>query len=148
MEDKKLKIIGALILAIIVLGAAFAFTNTEKDSNSAEENREILPKPSNKTTIYFFWGDGCPVCAKEKPFIEELDQKHEDLEVRMYEVYYNETNQKLYQNMAKKYGFQARNVPGTFLAEEYWIGFSNSIRNEIEAKTTECLDKKCESPLK
>ena len=30
--------------------------------------------PQNQVVLYFFWGDGCPHCAKAKPFLIGLAQ--------------------------------------------------------------------------
>ena len=45
---------------------------------------------TEKIEIYFFWGQGCPHCAKEKPFLEELKQKYPQLEIKEFEVYYSQ----------------------------------------------------------
>ena len=42
---------------------------------------------TNKVIIYLFWGDGCPHCAEEKPFLEELIAQNPNVEVRAYEIW-------------------------------------------------------------
>jgi thiol-disulfide isomerase/thioredoxin len=39
--------------------------------------------------VYFFWGDGCPHCAEEEPFLESLEKKYPQVNVVDYEVWYN-----------------------------------------------------------
>ena len=46
----------------------------------------------NPTTIYFFYGKECPHCAKEKPFLDELEKKYSDLTIKRYEVWHNKEN--------------------------------------------------------
>jgi len=41
----------------------------------------------NKLKAYFFWGEGCPHCVKEKAFLEELVKKYPQLEIEDYEIY-------------------------------------------------------------
>ncbi|MFA6272684.1 MAG: hypothetical protein WC693_06380, partial [Patescibacteria group bacterium] len=48
--------------------------------------------------IYFFWGNGCPHCAEEEPFLEQLKAKYPNIEIRDFEVWYNKDNQKLLQS--------------------------------------------------
>lgn len=146
-------------MVVVLVGAGIALADagvkTQDNPQEADESspdkktpdETRLPEPGNTTTVYFFWGDGCPHCAKEKPFLEELDRKHEDLEVKMYEVYNSKENQVLYQNTAEKYGTSARGVPGTFIGNEHWVGYSKSIGNEMEDKIEQCLEDGCEGPL-
>ncbi|KKT07630.1 MAG: putative membrane protein, partial [Candidatus Nomurabacteria bacterium GW2011_GWB1_43_19] len=35
--------------------------------------QDLAADPIN---IYFFWGEGCPHCEKEKPFLETLEEKY------------------------------------------------------------------------
>lgn len=150
IEKDSMKIGLSILAALAIVALAFAFTQNPSTSTEVSPNQNsemILPETSNKTTVYFFWGDGCPYCAKEKPFLEELDEKHEDLEVKMYEVYYNKTNQQIYQNVAQKYDTQPRGIPATFIGKKHWAGYNQQIGNQIEAKVEECLKNSCESPL-
>ena len=45
--------------------------------------------------IYFFWGNGCPHCAKEKPFLEKLDKERDEISATFFEIYYSEENRTL-----------------------------------------------------
>ena len=146
-----------LLAVLLVTGLAFTVvqssqsgTGSERgvENSEAEKSEVLLPETGNRTTVYFFWGDGCPYCEREKPFLEELDREHEDLEVKMYEVYNSRENQKIYQNVAEKYGVSARGVPGTFIGDEHWSGYNEEIGNEIESKIDECLEQSCKTPLK
>ena len=56
-----------------------------------------------KVKLWFFWGQGCPHCAAEKPFLEELAKKYPQLEIKEFEVYYNKENQQLFEKVAKAY---------------------------------------------
>ena len=145
-----------LLTVLLVTGLAFTVvqssqngTGSERgaENSEAENSEELLPEKGNRTTVYFFWGEGCPYCEREKPFLEELDREHEDLEVKMYEVYNSRKNQKIYQNLAEKYGVSARGVPGTFIGDEHWSGYNEEIGNEIESKIDECLEQSCKTPL-
>jgi thiol-disulfide isomerase/thioredoxin len=145
-----------LLAVLLVTGLAFTVvqnpqnkTGPEKtvENSEADNSEEFLPETGNRTTVYFFWGEGCPYCEREKPFLEELDREHEDLEVKMYEVYNSRENQKIYQNLAEKYGVTARGIPGTFIGDEHWSGYNAEIGNEIESKIDECLKQSCKTPL-
>jgi len=51
---------------------------------------------SNDTIVYYFYGQGCPHCAKVEPFMANMTQKYPDLDIRMLEIWYNQTNQLIY----------------------------------------------------
>jgi len=87
--------------------------------------------------VTMFWGDGCPHCAEAKPFLEGLKEKYPGLEVRLYEVWHNEDNLKMMQQMAEQYGFTATGVPTTFIGDKYWVGFNEQIGAEWEAAVKE-----------
>lgn len=152
IQENYRKIGLGLLVFSLVLGLTFTITQTlettDKKGNDSpsEVSEKMLPETdSNKTNVYFFWGDGCPYCAKEKPFLEKLDRNHGDLEVKMYEVYYSKENQEMYKNVAEKYGTSARGVPATFIGDEYWRGYNERIGDEIESKINECLENKCDN---
>jgi thiol-disulfide isomerase/thioredoxin len=93
--------------------------------------------------IYFFWGDGCPHCAEEEPFLERLARSNSHITLYKYEVWYVPENQALFKKMAAAMGFEARSVPTTVVGDRYWVGFSEEIGAEIEAQVKLCLDEVC-----
>ncbi|MEJ5201147.1 MAG: thioredoxin family protein [Anaerolineales bacterium] len=102
--------------------------------------------PENKIVIYFFWGDGCPHCANAKPFLEELKKNHPQVEVRAYEVWYVDENQELLKKMAATYGFEATAVPTFFIGTQYWVGYNDTIKAQIEKVVNTCLVSSCPDP--
>jgi glutaredoxin len=95
------------------------------------------------TVIYFFWGDGCPHCAKAKPFLEQLTRDHPQVEVRAYEVWYDQANQEKFKAMAAAYGFEPQAVPTTFLGERHWVGYTDEMGEEIKLEALRCLEAGC-----
>ncbi len=102
---------------------------------------------SSNVTIYFFWGEGCPHCAHEKPFLEQLEQEYPEVEVKSYETWYNTENAKLFSDMAEAFGTTARGVPTTFIDDKVWVGYTDSIGEEIEEKVNLCIEQGCADPL-
>ena len=49
-----------------------------------------IPKVNAKEqlNLYLFWGDGCPHCALEKEYLEDLKKEYKELNVIQYEVCY------------------------------------------------------------
>jgi len=103
---------------------------------------------SNKVEVYFFWGKGCPHCAKEKSFLEGLEKKYPQLELKEFEVYYNRENQELFQRVAAAYKTSASGVPMTFIGKNFVLGFDSAQNTgkKIEALIQDCLQKTCPTP--
>jgi len=93
--------------------------------------------------LYFFWGDGCPHCAAEKPFLENLTRQYPTVEVRAFEVWNSPENRELFYKVAASLGFEPRAVPTTILGERYWVGYNDQIGREIEAAVKACLASAC-----
>jgi thiol-disulfide isomerase/thioredoxin len=107
------------------------------DAHAAEETVKLV----------FFWGDGCPHCAEQKPFLEYLKRTYPTLDIEAYETWYNKGNARLYVDLAKAFGIKPSGVPATFLGDRVWIGFSERVAREIEGEVLACLDGGCIDPL-
>ena len=90
------------------------------------------PSPSDRTTLFFFWGEGCPHCARAKPFLEELRKKYPRLEVRAYEVLEERDNIPLLMAIAKERVEEATGVPTFFIGSRMFSGFSGDTARELE----------------
>lgn len=146
--NKKYLNVGLGIAVVLIITGIFMFSNGIDDHGEQKFGDSALSKNPGKTTVYLFWGDGCPHCAKEKSFLEKLEKKYEDdLEVKMYEVYNNKENQKLFQEVAKAYGIEARGVPIAFIGDEHWTGYADRMNEEIENQVKQCIENGCEGPL-
>ena len=93
--------------------------------------------------LYLFWQEGCPVCERMKPFLEELADRSPGLELIGEEVGYTLTSIRSLQQAAEKFGIDTPNVPAVFLGERAWIGYSEAITAEISRAVVECLEGGC-----
>lgn len=93
--------------------------------------------------IYLFWGDGCPHCAKAKPVLETLDNNSDSVNLYKYEVYYNTDNQRLLQSVADALKIDASGVPVIIVGDKAIVGYSDTIKSEIEDRVKECTEKSC-----
>lgn len=100
--DKIIKIVIAVLAVVIVASMAFLFTGT----------MATLDKESNTpATIYFFYGEECPHCHTIMPFVENMTRKYPEADVRILEVWHNQTNQKIYQEANRVAGVKRFGVP-------------------------------------
>ncbi len=97
---------------------------------------------AKEATLYFFYGQGCPHCADEKPFLDEMEKKYKDLTIKRYEVWYDEDNQKLMQKMAKDENISAERVPFTLINGEYFFGYSTTYATKLENMIKKAIEYK------
>jgi thiol-disulfide isomerase/thioredoxin len=118
------------------------------ETNNAGENLDIPDSSigNEKIVVYFFWGDGCPYCEKQKEAMVAWSQKYPSIEIKDYETWKNQDNKEILEKMATSYGASVQGVPMTFIGDKYWVGFSESLGAEMESKLKECSNKSCENP--
>ena len=102
-----------------------------------------LAQADSAVAIYFFWGDGCPHCSLQKPFLEELQDRYPEVEVRSYEVWFDLEARQILLDMAGELGFEPSGVPVTIIGNRHWIGFHESIQADIEASVVSCIQNTC-----
>ena len=136
-----LLLIGILLIGIGCIGP---FADEEPDENDINGN-----DVANETevTLYYFWGDGCPVCPEQEPAIDQIEQEYdEEVEVRRFEIYNNPENAQIFQQVTEFYGVRGA-VPATFIGEEPFVGLTQ--KSEFENKIDQCLETgECEDPVK
>lgn len=114
--------------------------------SSVEPVSAQTPQPEGEgyaINIYLFWGEGCPHCAKAKPFFESLADKYPEVVLQSYEIYYSEENQLLFSEMAAYHGIEAGGVPTIFFGPYYLVGYSEEMNTEIEAVVVSCIQEGC-----
>jgi glutaredoxin len=77
---------------------------------------------AQKVCVYFFYGATCPHCAEEKSFLTELGKKY-PIELHEFEVYFNQTNVKIWNEISSKYKTEPIGVPMSFIGDKVFIGF-------------------------
>lgn len=87
---------------------------------------------AKEATLYFFYGDGCPHCAKEKVFLNEMEDKYEDLTIKRYEVFGNVENSKFMETYKQKLDVSGKGVPFTVVGEDYLYGYMESYNEKLE----------------
>jgi len=81
--------------------------------------------------IYLFYGQGCPHCERVKPVIDELAAKYPQVQLKTFEVYFNTTNQAMFQEFNQRYGITEAGVPTLFIGDRALVG-ETAIRTELE----------------
>ncbi|HOW36881.1 MAG TPA: hypothetical protein PLK34_01380 [Candidatus Pacearchaeota archaeon] len=88
---------------------------------------------SSEQELNFFWKTGCPYCEKEKIFLQELQKDYPELKINNYSVDTPE-NRVLLKQFFDDYKIPSSYfglVPMTFVGEKWYLGFEDSIGQEI-----------------
>ena len=94
----------------------------------------VLPvsaKEDDTITLYLFYGDGCPHCAQEKMFLNEIKDSYDNLEIVMYEVWKDPANQQFLEQVKSELGIQRSGVPVTIIGDTYMVGWSDALEGRV-----------------
>lgn len=125
---KKFLLLSILCLVLIFGSFTSVFSQAEKE-----------PK---KVEINFFYSETCPICAKEKTFLKDLEIKYPDIEIKRYEITYSSANREILEDFFERYEVPQKErgwVPVTFTTDKYFIGFNEQIAKAIEGCVEKCL---------
>jgi len=122
-----------LLITVICLSIVLGFANKSSFAQQKEVN------------LYFFWGQGCPHCADEKPFLESLKIKYPQLRVYDFEVWNNKENRDLLVEIGKKLNIEITGVPLTIIDNQTIVGYYNdqTTGKQIEDLILKCLNAEC-----
>jgi len=99
---------------------------------------------SEPLNAYLFWGDGCPHCAKEKAFLSKIMADYPNVKLNTYEIYYNQSNVALMQNVAQKLDINTSGVPFLIIGDKSFVGYSEGVTdNEIKKQIIKCSESSC-----
>lgn len=94
----------------------------------------ILPlsvSAKEKVNLYLFHSETCSHCQAEIDFLEELEQKYDNLRIHLYEVDGNKQNLQTMIKVKTTLNIESPNVPFTMIGNYYYIGFSDGIKEGI-----------------
>jgi len=100
----------------------------------------------NNVEIHVFYGQGCPHCGKINLFLDDLQDEYPSIEVKHFEVYNNQKNRQLFEDMTEAFGTFIQGVPTTFIDNQVIVGFSDKIGKQIENTVKDCIENGCISP--
>ena len=136
MPGTKLALIAVLLLAITGFAANALGAETCSLTPTCPEmtiNQSMISglnlTPEEGICIYFFYGTGCPHCAKVEPVIQQLAEKYPQVKLKPFEVYFNSTNKALFDDFNTRYGIKLAGIPAVFIGDRAFIGDQPIIDN-------------------
>lgn len=127
-------IAAAISFFLLILGSAQAFGQSPPDSGTTDPGT---------VTIHVFKSATCPHCQAQREFTSALAARHENLEVRYYEIMETNEHHDLLRAMSRAHDVKPGSVPMVFLGGSVWVGDSEQIRSEIERRVDACVERGC-----
>ena len=116
--DRIIKIAVGLLVVIAVACVAYLLFAVPPASGTTSS-----VAGADDTIVYYFYGQGCPHCAKIDPFIENMTRDYPDVDIRMLEVWYNQTNQQIYSKVNAEAGIASPpGVPELVIGKTVLVG--------------------------
>lgn len=99
---------------------------------------------AKEVNLYLFHGDGCPHCAKEREYLKEIEKEYDNVNIHLYEVWYDTDNQELMAKVKKELNSSTNYVPLTIIGDKYTVGFNDNTKLMIKNNIEKCLKEDCE----
>ncbi|MFH1661960.1 MAG: hypothetical protein ABIA02_02605 [Candidatus Falkowbacteria bacterium] len=75
--------------------------------------------------VYFFYGNGCPHCAKEEKFLNNLKQENENIKINSFEVWHDAENIKFLTRIVRELNLETYGIPLLIIGDKTFVGFYN-----------------------
>lgn len=89
--------------------------------------------------LHVFWSLTCPVCIRQKPWIDGLEARFPGLRIEAMELSRSDRYHARFATMAAGRGIPAEFVPTLMLGDRAWVGDRPAQRAEIEAAISAAL---------
>lgn len=97
--------------------------------------------------VHFISGEGCPHCAKARPFLADLAARHPGVVVHEIELWKNRDNRARARALAQRWGIELESVPVILVGGRWWVGFAEEpIGREIAEAVASCVAQGCPEP--
>ncbi|MBW2995082.1 hypothetical protein KY312_01915, partial [Candidatus Woesearchaeota archaeon] len=101
----------------------------------------------NTINLHAFYGQGCPHCGGLLDFLDGIKDKYPNLNIQEHEVYFNDEERLLFEQMSASFGTEIGGVPTVFIDDKVIVGFNNAIGESIENEIKRCEKIDCGDPL-
>ena len=136
------KLLLLLILLIPINVCALSSDYEDKVYNIVNQEKE-----EDKINLYLFEGAECPHCKEERQWLNEIKDTY-NFNFYEYEIWHNKDNVKLYDKVQEVFDSKTTYVPYLVVGNKYFVGFSDTVKGDIENTIKGYLDIKKEEDLK
>lgn len=109
----------------------------------------ILIAAEQSFTVYFFVSEGCPHCADEKEFLNQIQDDYPGMELMIYDVTSGKKEYELFQKFCSAYDVTPI-TPVIFIGNQYVSGFvdADTTGPQIKEKLDYCTTHTCVDPIR
>jgi thiol-disulfide isomerase/thioredoxin len=104
----------------LTLVAALAIVAVAQGAPPEDEDAGAAP---TQVHVYYFWGDGCPVCEQQRAYLAWLQERYPEVVVHAFEVWFAVPNRDLLVAFSDAFAQAVTAVPVTFIGDHGWVGF-------------------------
>ncbi|MBU0649359.1 hypothetical protein KJ969_04680 [Patescibacteria group bacterium] len=99
--------------------------------------------------VYFFYGEGCPHCAKEEMLLDKLEQELDYIHIHRHEVWHDKNAQEILSQLARASGISTSAVPMTIVGNQVVNGYESeeTTGEEIRHLIEICHIDRCEDQV-
>lgn len=102
----------------------------------------ICPVKAKEINLYLFYGQECPHCEEELKYLDTLEDIY-DFNIIKYEVWHNEENAILLEEIKSKLNIDNPYIPFTVIDNLGLTGFNENTKVQIENRIKYCLKNEC-----
>ena len=136
MKKRILLIIAILLTIIPVKCLAISDSYVDRVAEIVDVKKE-----EDKINLYLFHGQECPHCEEERNWLEKIKEEYKDhLNIYYFEVWHNEDNAKLAEQVKKVFNIEKNGVPLTIIGDKYYLGYSEVVGSSMENTIKEYID--------
>jgi hypothetical protein len=129
-----------MLTVMLVICITSNANETAPDNQSNDPDSSWLDGTSTKLKLYFFWTSSCPHCQTARPFIAELAERHNWLQVFSQQLDGDSSNARAYIALSQQIGENAYSVPAFLFCGRMITGFGSvqDTGQQIENQLLEC----------
>jgi len=126
-------IFGSITAALIAFVVVMALRPLNDPGRADIDSKlEDIIFEDGKVNIYFFWGEGCPICSAQFEFFETIqDEYGKYFNLYNFEVWHNRDNATLLTELTGILGVTVGVLPYTIIGERTFSGFTSTMQNSI-----------------
>jgi thiol-disulfide isomerase/thioredoxin len=131
--------LGMLTFILVICTLSNASGATSDDAVS-DDDSTWFDHTSAQLKLHFFWTSTCPHCQTARPFIAELSERHDWLQVVSAQLDDDSGNARVYIALAERLGENAYSVPAFIFCGRMITGFSSAQETGqlLEQQLLEC----------
>lgn len=102
-----------------------------------------VPSAAAPARLYFFSATNCPHCKELRPELEEMVERHPELEVVEHDIWADREAFQILLDLLETHGDQPVSTPTLFLGDRLWVGISKAELVDLETAVRNCLADGC-----